>query len=171
MQRTFLRILIISTLLFSFAEARNKQKLKLEKPLLESLNEVIYTSTQMQSSIVNDDPSIAEYMQKIQLDLGKLQQQIREYTGTEVNVLERILKRAKADVEIYLDTEVSEDLKQKKLYSTFKQMAQLSQTFPVDDKFYIFHCTRDKSEWVQLDRRPRNPVNTSNRRSCGIRVK
>ena len=156
-------------ILFSLS-SDGRRAIVLSQVLTSELNQLLSDSGELHRSFFNqNEESISQALSKTLKQINRAKESsvvIEEHSRSHLN---KILDAAKGRLELTQTTEG--DARRRNLKSAFEQLAHLARIYKVDRRFRIFFCPKDRSSWVKVGWKAKNPINPETLANCGKAVK
>lgn len=168
--KLFLLCISISILASHSAHAAKRgPNIALGEHLTQSLNQIMDQSIALQTLVIEGRAERAKVV--VGKIISQLESARRSSTDEPINIRSHLLKLIQAS-ETKLGYLIG--LRGEAFRLSFKEaletMAHFPRIYKLDQRYRIFFCDKDKSSWVQIGVRPRNPVSHEKWINCGSTV-
>ncbi|MFK8139011.1 MAG: hypothetical protein AB8E15_11675 [Bdellovibrionales bacterium] len=150
--------------------ARRHKKIPLDPPRLQQVNQILSESSDLGLALFSQkDDQVKQELTELNIQIRQILSSLGDFELQNQEMhLKRILLSTKNNLETYENINTN-DKKRVYLKKAFAQITQLVRMYKVDKKFRIFYCKDDNAEWVQTERKARNPVSPDRFGRCGMR--
>lgn len=160
----FLPIILVCGLFLSSVQAQSaKKRIALNDTVEKRLISVLEASESLGSTMFSRKEL------KVQTQIEQLRGQIKKAQvtvkteGMDGQHINRILQTIDQDLSLAKSSQG--DVKTKSLQNAFRQIVMLYQSYQIEAPFKVFFCKKDRSVWIQKDKKPQNPFEQDS--GCG----